>query len=179
MHCASFRGCGRRAALWRTDVKPEKNQSYMTTPSALIAPVFGVPALLAAAPHVLPHMPATVRAGFPSPAQDLPCEAFDLAGYLAPRPETTFTLHVRGDSMRDAGIPHGCLIVVDRSITPRHGHIVVAVVDGEFTVKQLELQAGRCRLLPANSAFAPIELLGEQQLEIWGVVRASVMEHVT
>lgn len=129
-------------------------------------------------PLPLRHLPASVRGGFPSPAQDLPCEAFDLAAYLAPHPHTTFTLRVSGDSMRDAGIPHGSLIVVDRSVEPRHGHIVVACVDGEFTVKQLEQLPGRCRLLPANSAYPPITLGGEQELEIWGVVCASVIEHL-
>ena len=130
------------------------------------------------APWLLRHIPATVRGGFPSPAQDLPCEAFDLAAHLAPHPDTTFTLRVSGDSMRDAGIPHGCLIVVDRSVEPRHGHIVVACIDGEFTVKRLEQRPGRCRLLPAHPAYAPIELSDAQELQIWGVVRASVIQHL-
>ena len=154
----------------------------MNTPCAQIAPDSEARCRLlgmaGGRPLSLRHLPAAVRGGFPSPAQDLPCEAFDLAAHLAPHPETTFTLRVSGDSMRDAGIPHGSLIVVDRSVEPRHGHIVVACIDGEYTVKRLEQQAGRCRLLPANSAFVPIELQGEQQLDVWGVVRASVMEHV-
>lgn len=154
----------------------------MQTPCAQAAPDFEVRCrLLGAAaqqPRPLRHLPAAVRGGFPSPAQDLPCEAFDLAAHLAPHPDTTFTLRVSGDSMRDAGIPHGSLIVVDRNLEPRHGHIVVACIDGDYTIKRLEQQGGRCRLLPANSAFAPIELQGEQQLAIWGVVRASVVEHV-
>ena len=155
--------------------KPAPAAPFLTGRCTVVAqPAPGHPP----SPHAVRHIPGQVRAGFPSPAQDLPCEAFDLAAYLAPHPETTFTLRVSGDSMRDAGIPHGCLITVDRGMAPRHGHIVVAVVDGEFTVKQLDLHAGRCRLLPANSAFPAIELHGEQELHIWGVVRASVVEHV-
>lgn len=127
----------------------------------------------------LRHVGQAVQAGFPSPAQDLPCETFDLAMHIAPHPATTFTLKVRGDSMRDAGIPHGCLITVDRSITPQHGHIVVAIVDGEFTVKQLYMRHGCCKLLPANPDYPAIELNESQQLEVWGVVRASVIEHVS
>lgn len=136
------------------------------------------PVLMRLHPTHVNLIPAHVQGGFPSPAEDLPHQIFDLGNYLSPNAEATFFLRVSGDSMRDAGIPHGSLIVVDRSIPARHGHIVVAVVDGDFTVKQLELQHGRCRLLPANHDFPAIELQGEQELEVWGVVRASVVNQL-
>ena len=94
--------------------------------------------------------------------------------HIAPRPVTTFVMRVRGDSMQDAGIRDGSLITVDRSLTARHGDMVVAVVNGEFTVKQLYLRDGRCELHPANEAYPRITFTEGHTLEIWGVVTAAV-----
>lgn len=87
-------------------------------------------------------------------------------------------MRVRGDSMQDAGIRDGGLIVVDRSLQARHGDIVVAVVNGEFTVKQLYQRDGRCELHPANEVYPIITFKDGNTLEIWGVVTASVTQFI-
>ncbi len=124
----------------------------------------------------LNRLPTSVQGGFPSPAEDFVFTPVNLATRIAPRPVSTFVMRVCGDSMKDAGIPHGCLISVDRSIYPKHGDIVVAAVDGEFTVKQLSIKDGKYALKPANDAFPTLEIAEGQVLEIWGVVMASVTE---
>ena len=112
----------------------------------------------------------TVRAGFPSPADDYVAESLDLNEHLMPRKEATFLLTVSGDSMIGSGIHDGDILVVDRSLTPANGRVVIAVLDGQFTVKTLENACGKIRLLPSNPDFEPIELKDEQELQIWGVV---------
>lgn len=89
-------------------------------------------------------------------------------------PQATYTLRVRGDSMRDEGIFDGDVILVDRAIKPRHGHIVVAVVDGAFTCKKLWLRGGKLKLQPANPTYEDIVPQEGQTIEVWGVVLASV-----
>ena len=116
----------------------------------------------------------TVAAGFPSPAEDFAVNKIDLTARLITHPHATFLLKVSGESMRDAGIFNGDTLVVNKAIKPRHGQIVVAVVDGEFTVKQLYQRAGRVKLLPANATYPEIRPKDGQILEIWGVVTASV-----
>ena len=123
---------------------------------------------------LLPLMDASVRCGFPSPAEDAPGKLFDLMEYIAPRPVTTFVMRVSGDSMQDAGIRDGSLIAVDRSLQARHGDIVVAVVDGDFTVKQLYQREGRCELHAANDAYPHFTFTDGHTLEVWGVVTACV-----
>lgn len=124
----------------------------------------------------LPWLEASVRCGFPSPAEDCAVQVFNLMEHIAPRPVTTFMMRVSGDSMQDAGIRDGSLIAVDRSLSAQHGDVVVAVVDGEFTVKQLYLRNGRCELHPANDAYPPIILRSGHTLEVWGVVTAAVTQ---
>lgn len=121
------------------------------------------------------YIPWHVRCGFPSPADDLNCKDIDLAKVLVPRPQSTFFMQVKGDSMKDAGICDGSLICVDRSIRPCAGHIVVASIDGEFTVKQLALRDGVYYLKPANEAYPEIEFREGQEMQIWGVVRSTTL----
>ena len=83
-------------------------------------------------------------------------------------------LRVQGDSMTGAGIQDGDLLIVDRSITATHGSVVVAAVDGQFTVKTLEKVRGRLRLMPSNPDFKPIEFKDGQELEVWGVVTSVI-----
>jgi len=111
-----------------------------------------------------------IRAGFPSPADDYVADTLDLNDHLMPRKEASFLLRAKGDSMVGVGIHDGDLLVVDRSITASNGCVVIAAVDGEFTVKTLEKKRGVIRLLPANPHFQPIEFKDEQELQIWGVV---------
>ncbi len=122
---------------------------------------------------------ACVRAGFPSPAEDHMVKRVDLMEQLIQHPQATFLLRVRGDSMRDIGIFDGDVVLVDRAITPAHGQVVVAVIDGEFVCKSLYQRAGRIKLKAANVTFADIVPKDGQTLEIWGVVIAAIKQFRT
>lgn len=114
-----------------------------------------------------------VRAGFPSPAQDYVEKTLDLNELCIRHPAATFFVRVDGDSMIDAGILPGDVLVVDRSLNAKHDDIVVASVDGEFTVKTLATRP-RIALVPANKAYKVIEFVDGDQLEIFGVVTSVV-----
>lgn len=114
-----------------------------------------------------------VQAGFPSPAQDYVEKTLDLNELCIKHPAATFFVRAEGDSMIDAGILPGDVLVVDRSLTAKHDDIVVASVDGEFTVKTLATRPS-IALVPANKAFKVIEFVDGDQLEIFGVVTCVV-----
>ncbi|WHQ45912.1 LexA family protein [Alcaligenes faecalis] len=120
---------------------------------------------------------ATVQCGFPSPAEDHAQERLDLNQLLINQVDATFFMRVRGPSMRDAGIDDGDYVVVDRSLEAKHGSIIVAVVDGEFTVKQLYRKGHTVRLIAANPTFPNIELKPGQELTVWGVVTWTLKRH--
>mgnify|MGYP003589535301 FL=1 len=121
-------------------------------------------------PLLLPLAAHRVPAGFPSPATDYLEDGLDLNAYLVQHPAATFLFSVQGHSMQGAGILDGDKVVVDRAVDARHGHIVVATVDGEFTLKRLYQRHNRVELHPENPAFPPIQFTGSTQLQIWGVV---------
>uniref|UniRef100_UPI004047287F translesion error-prone DNA polymerase V autoproteolytic subunit n=1 Tax=Shewanella baltica TaxID=62322 RepID=UPI004047287F len=110
-----------------------------------------------------------IAAGFPSPAQDYVEQTLDLNELCIKNPAATFFVKVQGDSMIEAGIFSGDILVVDRSLQPAHGDTVVAAVNGEFTVKQLQLRPV-VQLLPRNALFSPIAINDESELNIFGVV---------
>ncbi len=116
-----------------------------------------------------------VHAGFPSPAQDY-TESIDLNKELVLHPATTFYARAIGDSMTDKGIGDGDLLVIDKSLTPQEGHIVVAYIDGEFTLKTLHYdeKGTCCWLIPANDNYSPIKVTQENDFIIWGVVTYSI-----
>ena len=118
----------------------------------------------------LPLVSASVEAGFPSPADDHMERGIDLNEELIRNPAATFLIRVQGESMRDAGIHSGDTLIVDRSVTPYDRQIVVAMIDGEFTVKRFRKRNGKIFLEAANSSFAPIEVDENQELTIWGSV---------
>lgn len=124
----------------------------------------------------LPYFPGGIRAGFPSPATDYEVESIDLNQELIKHREATFFARVIGDSMIDAGYMPGDLIVIDKSLEPQDGDVVVAWVDGDdtgFTIKELDLskqKEGIVRLVPHNKAYEPIIITPEQRSIIWGVV---------
>lgn len=122
---------------------------------------------------------ARVQAGFPSPAEDLGGKRIDVLEHLIKHPQATYQMAVQGESMRDAGILHGDVVLIDKAITPRNGQIVLAVIDGEFTVKRLSLRAGRMKLMAANPTFPDIIPRDGQEVSIWGVVVASITVHRT
>lgn len=111
-----------------------------------------------------------VRAGFPSPAADFTDLSIDLNKHLIKHPTATFYARARGDSMKDAGINDGDLLIVDKSIEPTDGKIAICYIDGEFTVKIIKKKSEEIWLLPANTAFKPIVLKKENKLIIWGIV---------
>jgi DNA polymerase V len=120
--------------------------------------------------YALPVFLGRLPAGFPSPADDYLEGRLDLNRHLIRHPAATFFVRVTGDSMIGAGIHSGDLLVVDRSLEPVDRNVVVAVVDGELTVKRLFKQDGVLRLLAENQRYPPIEITGHQTFEIWGVV---------
>ncbi len=121
-------------------------------------------------PQLIPYMSYSVRAGFPSPADDYVEKRIDLNEVLIQHREATFFLRVRGHSMTDAGIDDGDELIVDRAITPEHNRIVVAAVDGELTVKRFYQRNGVVKLLAENSQYPDIEFKTGQEMVIWGVV---------
>ena len=111
-----------------------------------------------------------LSAGFPSPATDYSEEGLDLNEYLVRHKAATFMFTVKGDSMIGASIADGDKVVVDRSLTPHHNDIVVAVVDAEYTIKRLYKHRGRIELRPENSMYQPIQFKDGEELQVWGVV---------
>ena len=111
----------------------------------------------------------SVAAGFPSPADDYLEDKLDLNEYLIKHPAATFFARVAGDSMINAGIYNNDIIIVDRSIKPKHGKIVVAALDGQMTIKRLYRRDDKIMLLPENELFKPIEILDSMDMIIWGV----------
>lgn len=134
--------------------------------------------ILAPSPEVprlaLPLFLSRVPAGFPSPAEDYVEGSLDLNEHLIQHKEATFFVRVRGDSMAGAGIRNGDLLVVDRAREAGDGDIVIAVVDGELTVKRLYRRGGHLRLLPENPCYHPIEFKDGQELVVWGVVTSFI-----
>jgi len=131
---------------------------------ALLLPKIGVARL---------HLPidvSKVSAGFPSPAADYEEQRLDINEYLIRNPVSTFFFVVEGDSMQGAEIFDGDILVVDKSIAPVHGHIVIAFVDGERLVKRLHRRAGRVALIAENPKYPALEIREGQEMQVWGVV---------
>ncbi len=130
------------------------------------------PSQLIQVPQVLAYaLSGTVQAGFPSPAEDLCAKRINVFEHLVRNPEATYQMRVRGHSMRGEGIFDGDILLIDRAITPRSGHIVVAVIDNEFLVKKLLISAsGQLKLKAANPDFPDVIPRDGQTIEIWGVV---------
>jgi DNA polymerase V len=117
----------------------------------------------------IPLFSDPVKCGFPSPAQDYVEERLDISELIAPHPSSTYFVRASGDSMIDGGISDGDLLSVDCSRTARHNDVVIASVDGEFTVKRLQLYP-TVQLNPMNRAYSPILIDSEGTLNILGVV---------
>jgi DNA polymerase V len=118
----------------------------------------------------LPLDAVKISAGFPSPAADYEDKHLDINDYLVRNPVSTFFFPVEGESMQGAEIFDGDILVVDKSVKPRHGHIVVAFVNGERLVKRLYRSAGRVALIAENPGYQPLEIQEGMELEVWGVV---------
>ncbi len=111
-----------------------------------------------------------VTAGFPSPASDYIDKSVDLNEVLIKNKAATFLVKALGDSMINAGIFSGDILIVDKSITPASKNIVVAILNGEFTVKRFIKEESKIILYPENSKYKPIEINSEDDFKIWGVV---------
>ncbi len=118
----------------------------------------------------LPLYLSRIKAGFPSPADDFLDKRLDLNEFLIKHPASTFFVKVKGDSMIGAGINSGDMLIVDRSIEPKNNKVVVAVVNGDFTVKRFSKRLGKVFLVAENPDFKPIEITDASDFEIWGVV---------
>ena len=137
-------------------------------------PPGAAPAMESPPPAGAPLMAGSVIAGFPSPAEQYVERPLDLNELLVARPAATYFVRAQGDSMSGAGVQDGDLLVVDRSLEPEDGSMVIACVDGEFTVKTYRQNRGGVRLEAANPAYPPIRFSGEMELRVFGVVTAVV-----
>jgi DNA polymerase V len=121
----------------------------------------------------LKYVESLIHAGFPSPAFDYLEKELDLNEYLIKHPSSTFLAKVTGDSMIKANLKDGDLLIIDKAKEPKTGDTVVAVVEGEFTVKKLHIEKGRYYLVPENDNYKPIEVTNDT--EIWGVVIKAII----
>ena len=126
----------------------------------------------------LPLLRHRISAGFPSPADEYIEKGLDLNTYLVRNKTATFFFRVSGDSMTGANIHDGDMLIVDRSIEPRHRHIVLAVINNEYTVKRLYNQNGVIELHAENSLYPPIRFRENEELQVWGVVVGAVSRFV-
>ncbi|UQD55734.1 LexA family transcriptional regulator [Flavobacterium sp. K5-23] len=118
----------------------------------------------------IPFITDAVSAGFPSPAADFMENNIDLNKELSENPLATFYIRVKGNSMIDAGINDKDVLVVDRSLEPQNNKIAICCVDGEFTVKRIQLEKDCLYLMPENSNYSPIKVTEDNELIIWGIV---------
>jgi DNA polymerase V len=123
-----------------------------------------------------PLVLALVAAGFPSPADDHLDRDLDLHELLIQHPAATYDVRLAGDSMQGVGLYDGDILVVDRSLEPKHHDIVIAVLNGELTVKRLFRQGDLVQLSPANHRYPIITVTADQELLIWGVVTGSIRQ---
>lgn len=120
--------------------------------------------------HKIPFFDGHIPAGFPSPAEDYHENTLNLNDLVVDHPAATFFVRVDGDSMLNAGIHHGDVVVVDRALEPGHNTIVVAAIDGQFTIKRISKIKNRIVLLPENKNHVPIEITEDMDFCVWGVV---------
>ena len=118
----------------------------------------------------IPYITEGVSAGFPSPAADFMETNIDLNKELSENPLATYYIKVKGNSMIDAGINDKDVLVVDRSLEPQNNKIAICCIDGEFTVKRIQVEKDCLYLMPENQSYEPIKVTEENQLIIWGMV---------
>lgn len=121
-------------------------------------------------PKKISFIDTGIKAGFPSPAADFEEERISLDQFLIKNPEATFFAKASGDSMINAGINDGDLLVIDRSLEAQNNTIAVCYIDGEFTVKRIKIEKEKIYLQPENKNYKPIEITKENELIIWGVI---------
>lgn len=151
-----------------------------TSPEILDALSFEAPYPAAVMPtaQIRPLFDSRVPAGFPSPAADYVEKGLDLNTYLISNPASTFFFRVKGDSMKNAHIFDGDVVLVDRGVDPKHRHIVLAVVNHEYTVKRLHKRASVVELRAENPDYPPIRFKDFDELMIWGVIIGTVRRFI-
>ena len=122
----------------------------------------------------LPFVDAGLKAGFPSPADDFIELSIDINKEYIKNKDTTFFAKVKGDSMKNAGIFDGDLLIIDKSLEPQNNKIAVCQIDGSFTVKRIKIERRVVWLIAENEDFEPIKVTPENELIIWGIVTASI-----
>ena len=122
----------------------------------------------------IPLLSDAISAGFPSPADDYTEENIDLNDHLISNPFSTFFLRVKGDSMINAGIQDKDLIIVDKSLTAKPGDIIIAMIDGEFTIKRLSIRNNELYLKAENNTYPDFKFKNHIDIQIWGVVVYSI-----
>lgn len=138
-----------------------------------LLPIHNRPVAVADTPCFMLLVEGCAQADFPSLGDDFAVKRINLSTELTTHPQATFMVRVLGDSMTEAGISDGDVVIVDRSLKPEHGSVVVAVVDGEFMVKHLHQQAGEVTLRAANAMYPNI-ITRDGYSDIWGVVTANI-----
>ena len=118
----------------------------------------------------LPYAEQGISAGFPSPADDFLDISIDLNKELIKNPSATFYGRVKGDSMKDAGLENGDLLIIDKSLEPVDNKIAVCFIDGEFTVKRIKIEADIIWLIAENKDYKPIKVTADNEFVIWGIV---------
>jgi len=126
----------------------------------------------------IPLLSDSVSAGFPSPADDYTEENIDLNEHLISNPFSTFFLRVKGDSMINAGIKDKDLIIVDKSLIAKPGNIIIAMIDGEFTIKRLSIKNDELYLKAENHNYPDFRFKNHMDVQIWGVVIYSIHSHL-
>jgi len=119
---------------------------------------------------MLPYVEQGISAGFPSPAEDFLDISIDLNKEFIKNPSATFYGRVKGNSMKDAGLENGDLLIIDKSLEPKNGKIAVCFIDGEFTVKRIKIEKKIVWLIAENKDYQPIMVTSENELLIWGIV---------
>lgn len=122
----------------------------------------------------VPYVDVGISAGFPSPADDFIELTIDLNRELIKHKDSTFFAKVKGDSMKNAGIFDGDLLIIDRSLEPQDGKIAICQIDGDFTVKRIKKENGVVWLIAENEDYKPIKVTEENELMIWGIVIHSI-----
>lgn len=136
----------------------DKNQNLSVHPADLQSEV------------ALPYADGGIQAGFPNIAQDYLEQTIDLNKELIRHPASTFYGRVKGDSMIDANVHDGDILVIDKSLDPQDGDMAVCYIDGEFTIKYIKIEKDIIWLVPANDNFKPIKVTIENDFLIWGIV---------
>ena len=118
-----------------------------------------------------------ISAGFPSPAEDFTKLSISLDTHMIQNPSSTFMAYANGDSMVRVGIHHGDILIIDRSLNARDGDVIIALLHGEFTVKQISIIDDILFLVPKNPRYLSVKITSEMGFEVWGVVTFSIRKH--